>query len=136
MEIKRSYILVAFLLAGSVVAAATITAGQAREKRSTPENENAEGQIPSDAQRWEYCSVSKAVYPGSIRAGVYWITYLRSSGQQSVDIEDNATSNAALAKAIGRLGDEGWEMVGVGPLEVRPNTKVDAYYFKRPKQRP
>jgi hypothetical protein len=136
MEIKRSYLLVAILLTGSVVTAATFTSGQAREKKSTSENENVEGQIPSDAQRWEYCVVSKAAYPGSIRAGVYWITYFRSSGQQSVDVEDNATSNAALAKAIGRLGDEGWEMVGVGPLEVRSNTKLDAYYFKRPKHRP
>lgn len=133
MEIKRSHILLAVLLTGSVVMAATFTAGQARNRTPSAEEGRTEGE-GTDGQKWEYCCVSKAAYPGSLRAGVYWITYFRSSGQQSIDVEDNATSNAALAKAIARLGNEGWEMVGVGPLEVRPSTRLDAYYFKRPKQ--
>ena len=82
-------------------------------------------------QKWEYCVVTKAAY-ASGRAGVYWITYYKESGVQVVDVEDNATTNAALAKAVARLGNEGWELVGLGPMEVRGN-KLDGLYFKRPR---
>jgi hypothetical protein len=84
-------------------------------------------------QKWEYCTLTKAAYTSSPRAGVYWISYFRASGVQVVDVEDNATTNAAMSKALARLGDEGWELVGSGPLEVRPGTKLDALYFKRPR---
>jgi len=38
-----------------------------------------------------------------------------------------------ITKAIARLGEEGWEMVGQGPLDVRAGTALNALYFKRPK---
>lgn len=98
------------------------------DRSVTPE---AEAAVESPPQRWEYCVVTKAAYVGG-RAGVYWITYYRDSGVRVVDVEDNATTNAAAAKAVARLGDEGWEMVGPGPMEVR-GTKLDGLYFKRPK---
>ena len=90
--------------------------------------------------QWEYCAVLKAQYPGSVRL-VYWIAYFRDEGIRTVDVEASATSgNAAFAKAVARLGQEGWEMVGAGPLEVRlearPGTSAglpNAIFFKRRK---
>jgi len=132
MEIRRSHLLVVLLVSGSVVGA-TLTTAQRRSSAATPGS--SESALAADSPRWEYCAVTKSAYAASNRAGLYWITYFRTSGFDVVDVEDNATSNAALAKAIARLGDEGWEMVGAGAMDA--NTKrLDALYFKRPKQRP
>ncbi len=76
-------------------------------------------QKESSGQRWEYCTISKAAYVSTNRADVYWITYFRNSGLQVVDAEDNAASGATPGKVIAKLGDEGWEMVGTGTIEVR-----------------
>jgi hypothetical protein len=132
MYVKRSHLLVVILLTGSAVLGATLTT---RQKTSKFEGEKVEAQTATDGTRWEYCIVTKANYAVTNRTGQYWITYFRNSGFKVENIEDNATSNAALAKAIAKLGDEGWELVSVGPMEVN-NAKLDAFYFKRPKQRP
>ena len=86
----------------------------------------------SYGQRWEYCALSKAAYAGSNRGGLFWISYFRDSGVQVVEIEDPALEKNGPAKAIAKLGAEGWEMVGQGPLEIRQAT-LAALYFKRPK---
>ena len=87
----------------------------------------------SAGQLWEYCTLTKASYVGSNRGGVYWISYFRDSGVQVIDVEDAALEKNGPAKAIAKLGAEGWEMVGQGPLEIRQST-INALYFKRPKQ--
>jgi len=79
--------------------------------------------------RWEYCSLSKAMV-GQSRGGLYWITYFRSSGAQIVETEELATERYGPSKAIAQLGAEGWEMVGEGPLEMRAGG-LNAIYFKR-----
>ena len=132
MYVKRSHLLIVILLTGSAVLGATLTTHQ---RTSKFEGEKVEAQAAADPTRWEYCAVTKANYLATNRSGQYWITYFRNSGFKVDNIEDNATSNAALAKAIAKLGDEGWELVSVGPMEVN-NAKLDAFYFKRPKQRP
>ena len=131
MYVKRSHLLVAILLTGSAVLGATLTTGQ---KPSKYENERIEAQTASDGTRWEYCAVTKANYAVTNRTGQYWIIYFKSSEFKVENIEGDFTTNSALARAITKLGDEGWELVSVGPLEVR-NAKLDAFYFKRPKQR-
>ena len=132
MEIKRSHLLLVLLVSATVLGA-TLTATQRRSSAATPRGSDS---APSpDSPRWEYCAVTKSAYLQSNRAGLYWITYFRNSGFDVVDVEDNATSNAAYSKAIARLGDEGWEMVGAGTLEANAR-KLDALFFKRPKQRP
>ncbi len=83
------------------------------------------------SSRWEYCTVSKAVTSPS-RGGLYWITYFRDGGIQQVEVEEQATERGGPAKAIAKLGEEGWEMVGQGPLEIRQGG-LNAIYFKRPK---
>lgn len=80
-------------------------------------------------ERWEYCSLSKAAV-GSSRGGLYWITYFRDSGAQIVEAEELATERYGPAKAIAKLGADGWEMVGEGPLEMRAGG-TNAIYFKR-----
>jgi hypothetical protein len=82
-------------------------------------------------ERWEYCSLSKAMV-GQSRGGLYWITYFRSDGAQVVEAEELATERYGPAKAIAKLGAEGWEMVGEGPLEMRAGG-LNAIYFKRPR---
>jgi hypothetical protein len=41
-------------------------------------------------------------------------------------------NGAAMGKALSKLGNEGWEMVAPGPLEVN-QVSTTALYFKRPK---
>jgi len=88
-----------------------------------------------DDLKWEYCAVTKAQYLSSIRGGQYWISYFRKGNVQVENIEANV-QESALAKAVSKLGEEGWEMVGEGPLEVRqggPGGTPTALYFKRRK---
>jgi len=82
--------------------------------------------------RWEYCSLSKAMV-GQSRGGLYWITYFRNGGAQIVEAEELATESYGPAKAIAKLGEDGWEMVGEGPLEMRAGN-LNAIYFKRLKR--
>jgi hypothetical protein len=92
----------------------------------------------SDEGQWEYCAVVKAQYPGSVRL-VYWIAYFRGEGVKTEDVEAGVSGNA-FAKAVAKLGQDGWEMVGEGPLEVRPEvrpgplTSPNAVFFKRRKE--
>jgi hypothetical protein len=83
-------------------------------------------------QKWEYCALTKAAYVMSNRGGLYWISYFRDSGVQVVEIEDTALERNGPSKAIAKLAEEGWEMVGEGPLDIRQG-ELKAIYFKRPK---
>ena len=87
---------------------------------------------PAVGQKWEYCALTKAAYAGTGKAGVYWISYFRDAGVQVVEMEDLATERNGPAKSLAKLGEEGWEMVGQGQLEIRQRG-VAALYFKRPK---
>ena len=82
--------------------------------------------------KYEYCALTKAAYVASNRGGLYWISYFRDSGVQVVEIEDTALERNGPAKALARLGDEGWEMITEGPLDLRQG-ELKALYFKRPK---
>jgi hypothetical protein len=90
--------------------------------------------LQSDLQ-WEYCAVVKAQYVGSPQGGIYWIAYFRGDGVKTEDVKAGPTSNA-FAKAVAKLGEEGWDMVGEGPLEIRqgPGGTQTAMFFKRRKE--
>src|SRR5215218_7531163 len=77
----------------------------------------AEARAPR-ASEWEYCAVVKA-QAGDPRRIIYWINYFKGEGVRNEPVEANLGGNS-FAKAVARLGDEGWEMVGEGPLEVLP----------------
>ena len=88
--------------------------------------------------QWEYCAVLKAQYPGSVRL-VYWIAYFRGEDLKIENVEA-ALGGSPFAKAATKLGQDGWEMVGAGPLEVRPEARPGApggtptaIFFKRRK---
>lgn len=88
----------------------------------------------SDLQ-WEYCAVVKAQYVGSPQGGIYWIAYFKGEGVRTEDVKAGPTGNA-FAKAVSKLGEEGWDMVGEGPLEIRPGPggTPTAVFFKRRKE--
>lgn len=92
----------------------------------------------SRGAEWEYCAVVKAQVPGSVRL-VYWIVNFRGEGVRVEPVEASVSGNS-FGKAVAKLGDEGWEMVGEGPLQVAldprpgPTTSApSALYFKRRK---
>lgn len=89
-----------------------------------------------ESLKWEYCAVTKAQFVGSIRGGQYWISYFRK-GNVQVETVEASVQESAVAKAVSKLGEEGWEMVGEGPLEIRqggpPGGTPTALYFKRRK---
>lgn len=92
----------------------------------------------SRESEWEYCAVVKA-QTGDPRRVIYWISYFRGEGVRNEPVEAGLGGNS-FAKAVARLGDEGWDMVGEGPLEVipvvrpGPTTGVPtAIFFKRRK---
>jgi hypothetical protein len=98
----------------------------------------AEARAPR-ASEWEYCAVVKA-QAGDPRRQIYWINYFRGDGVRNEPVEASLGGNS-FAKAVAKLGDEGWEMVGEGPLEVAPVVRPGptagvptAVFFKRPKE--
>src|SRR5215207_5480871 len=76
--------------------------------------EGADPEVP----QWEYCAVLKAQYPATARGDAYWISYFRGERIEVIPVEVPPGGNA-FSKAVNKLGGEGWEMVGQGPLEVR-----------------
>src|SRR5438270_12536355 len=87
----------------------------------------------SDSQ-WEYCAVVKAQYPGSVRL-VYWIAHFTGEVVRAENVE-NGREGSAFEKVDAKLGQDGWEMVGAAPLEIRPGASAGtptAVYFKRRK---
>ena len=98
----------------------------------------AEARAPR-ASEWEYCAVVKA-QAGDPRRQIYWISYFKGEGVRPEPVEASLGGNS-FAKAVAKLGDEGWEMVGEGPLEVSPTVRPGptigaptAIFFKRRKE--
>lgn len=88
-----------------------------------------------DAQ-WEYCAVVKSQGLATPRI-VFWITYFRDEGMRTETVEATLGGNS-YGKAIAKLGVDGWEMVGEGPLDIRPDPRAgtpapNALFFKRRK---
>jgi hypothetical protein len=127
------------LLATIALALAACAAGHAL--RGEPSSHAAAGPraAPASAEasdsQWEYCAVLKAQYIGTPQGGVYWIAYFRGEGVRTEDVKAGPTGSA-FAKAVARLGEEGWDMVGEGPLEIRPGPggTPTAVFFKRRKE--
>jgi hypothetical protein len=110
-------------LIGVAIAGRTASLDTTEAQRATTKTDRTE--------KWEYCSLTKAVV-GPNRGGLYWISYFRNNGVQVVEVEEEASERGGPAKAIAKLGEDGWEMVGQGQLENRQGG-LNALYFKRPK---
>jgi hypothetical protein len=91
--------------------------------------------LAQSGQQWEYCALSRTAYAGGHNTpGNYWISYFNDSGVKVDTVQENATERSGMAKAIAKLGTQGWELVGAAKLDVRTGEPIDALYFKRPKQ--
>lgn len=128
MSKKRQLLIILLILVGSALGGATSN----KLLSATPALAR-QGDEPGSRQQWEYCALTKAAYVNASREG-YWIVYFRDTGPQIVDVQSQATDGkgTSMAKAITRLGAEGWEMVGQGPLDMRAGA-TNALYFKRQK---
>jgi hypothetical protein len=125
---KRLLALVSLLAAGLIGGA---IAGRISYSVPTQAQRTERGPL-TRPDRWEYCSLSKAAV-GQSRGGLYWILYFRDGGAQMVEAEESATERYGPALAIAKLGENGWEMVGQGPLDMRAGG-TNAIYFKRVKR--
>ena len=120
-----------------LTAALALAAGFAGDAlRGAPSTHAAGPGAAADAaeSQWEYCAVVKAQYVGSPQGGIYWIAYFKGEGVRTEDVRVGPTGNA-FAKAVAKLGEDGWDMVGQGPLEIRPGPggTPTAVFFKRRK---
>ena len=108
----------------------------ALSRLSAPAGKDEESNEASAAavERWEYCAVSRAGYTASNRGGTYWVSYFKDTGVEIVELEERASEQqgASIVRAIARLGNEGWEMVGQAELPVKTG-RLEAIYFKRRK---
>ena len=93
---------------------------------------------PRRESQWEYCAVAMAQGPPTPRL-FFWITYFRDEGIK-VETVEATLGGSSYAKAIAKLGTDGWEMVGEGPLDIRPDPRPGAsanaptaLFFKRRK---
>jgi hypothetical protein len=93
---------------------------------------------PRDEAVWEYCAVVKSQAIPTPRL-FYWILYFKDEGMKTETVEATLGGNS-YGKAIAKLGMEGWEMVGEGPLDIRPDPRPGApgpapaaLFFKRRK---
>lgn len=131
MSKKKPHLLLIILL---ILVGSTLGGAMSDKLLSaTPVLARQDDEASSPQQQWEYCALTKAAYVNASR-DAYWIIYFRDTGMQVVDVQSSATdgNGASMAKAIARLGGEGWEMVGQGPLEARAGM-TNALYFKRRK---
>ncbi len=89
-------------------------------------------------QQWEFCAVG----PIKTESSWWWgsfpkLFYFTTEGLKIIPIEKNAKIEepSVMAIVLGKLGLEGWEMVGTGPIEGKDlNNKgmMHYIYFKRP----
>jgi len=88
----------------------------------------------AEGDRWEYCALTRAQFPGSVRGGQYWIGYFLRNNVRVETVEASVTESA-FSKALFKLGEEGWELVGEGTLDTGPGrgpgAPPSALYFKR-----
>jgi hypothetical protein len=98
--------------------------------------------------KWEYCAIADVdAYGASDKAvGIAVIYYFRGSGYQAEKVEATAERGVdatrvavdmARAKAIAKLGDDGWEMLCEGmpfATRARPAERDKALYFRRAKR--
>ena len=102
---------------------------------AAPTTARAAAEPRRDAQ-YEYCAVVKAQSIPTPRL-FFWIVYFREDGSKTETVEA-ALGGSSFGKAIAKLGDDGWEMVGPAPydpgFDPRPGAPMPtAIFFKRRK---
>lgn len=112
-----------------------------------PENRTIKGPSPDETgsapKKWEHCSlalINGLTKNGTRVTATAMINYVQDAGLRTEKVEatiDESSSKSAkaqdtvLAKAIGKLGTEGWELVGEGTLLSTLPGEQKVLYFKR-----
>ena len=124
-----------FYVTGFALALLAGWLGGAASQRFAPASARVEAsaQEGGGGKVWEYCAITRAGLAPSTRRSFYSISYFRPGGVRVVDVDEGASERAAMTKAIARLGEEGWELVGEAPLEFKAGVGEKALYFKRPR---
>ena len=91
---------------------------------------------PRRDSQWEYCAVAKPQGVVTPRLFIS-IHYFQGEGMRTEQVEASHSGNS-YGKAIAKLGADGWEMVGEGPLAIAPDPRptapvLTAIFFKRRK---
>ena len=91
---------------------------------------------PRRDSEWEFCAVAKPQGIVTPRL-VMTIYYFKGEGMTTEPVEAAHQGNS-YGKAIAKLGADGWEMVGEGPLNILPDPRPNAnaptaLFFKRRK---
>ena len=124
-----------YLLTVALSLAAVLTGHLIYDSRAAPPAARAAAE-PRRESQWEYCAVVKSQTPSA--RSIYWIDYLKGEGARRETVEAGV-NGISQAKAIAKLGEEGWEIVGEGPYEAVPlvprpgATTPTAIFFKRRK---
>lgn len=139
MRISRSYALAVgiFVLAGVVggsLFSRHYTSAQADQADYSARRYQSRTDGHGGGTQWEYCVITRSSASASLPRGTYALSYFRPGGPLTNYIEETATERGALTKAIAKLGEDGWELVGEGPIEFRSSAGSEALYFKRPKR--
>ena len=79
---------------------------------------------PRREAQWEYCAVVRSQAATTPRV-FFWITYFKEEGMRTETVEASFGGNS-FAKAVAKLGEDGWEMVGDGPADIRPDPRPGA----------
>lgn len=140
LRITLPLIMIACLVGGFVLSQVLVA--------PTVQAQRGQGESKSKAVAYEYCAINGTTVSLSgdkIRAAAK-ICYMQETGIQCQEVEATVAGdrssqgyvfdkagNDALAKAIAKLGNEGWEMIGKG-LPWLPRGPEDATYFRRQKQ--
>jgi len=127
-----------FATIAAVVAAVGVIAINPFGASSVQANQGGKGAV----QKWDYCAIIRTdrEKDNFNDRGIAVIRYLQTGGAKEETVEfvpDIGKKNfflrdEALAKAIAKLGDEGWEMVSKDPDPESGTRHI--FYFKRPKQ--
>ena len=125
-----------YLLTVALSLAAVLTGHLIYGSLAAPPAARAAAEPRRDSQ-WEYCAVAKpqGVVTPRLLMTIY---YFRGEGMATETVEAGH-QGSSYGKAIAKLGVEGWEMVGEGPLNILPDprpgaTAPTALFFKRRKE--
>ena len=85
-------------------------------------------------QKWEYCAITgvSVINSGGKFIGVAELCYFQGTRCREDRVE-GVDNREALSRAIGKLGEDGWEMVGES-LFPPGGQDYKALYFKRLKR--
>ena len=114
----------------------TLPRGEGEGLEQPPQVEGAKGAATARS-KWEYCAIThtyrKPTAFGSSSATVFAV--VRHYPGETVEVEGR-NEDEALANAFAKLGEEGWEMVGIKhSIDITDGygKSTHAYFFKRPK---